>query len=152
MEPWTKQLVFYLHCKPPVLNLTCRIVWDWKTLLTDSLCTFASKNQLFCEKSNLTRFQHNTRHLYQIYGVFLIWNICHPQSSLPLTSIPVPHPMCVDCLCSAMPNTVTVFVFRAVRPFEHFGGRGKIRGLSHLLVSVVPSRVALGWVFQSLKT
>lgn len=152
MELWTKQLMFYLHCKPPILNLTCRIVWEWKTLLTNRLCTFASINQLYGEKSNLTRFYHNTRHLCQIYGVFLIWNPCHSQSSLPLTSIPVPRPMCMDCLCSPMPHAVTVFVFRAVRPFEHFGGRSNIRGLSHLLMSVVPSRVALGWVFESLKT
>lgn len=71
---------------------------------------------------------------------------------LPLTSIPVSGPMCVDSLCSAMSHTLNVFVFRAVRPSEHFGGRSEIWGLSHLLVSVVPSRVALGWVFESLKT
>lgn len=82
----------------------------------------------------------------------LIWNQCNHQQSLALTSIPVPGPMRVDSLCSAVARAFNVFVFRAVGPSEHFRGWGNIWGLSHLLMSVVPSRVAFGWVFKSLKT
>lgn len=45
---------------------------------------------------------------------------------LLLTSIPVPGPVCVYSLCSAVACAVDVFVFRAVRPPEHFAGRSDI--------------------------
>lgn len=67
-----------------------------------------------------------------------------------LTSIPVPGPMCVDSLCSAVPCAVDVFVFGAVGPPEHFAWGSDIWGVSHLFMSVVPSWMALGRVFESL--
>lgn len=68
-----------------------------------------------------------------------------------LTSIPVPGPVCVDSLCSAVARAVDVFVFGTVRPPQHFAGRSDVWGVAHLLVPVVPSWMALGWVFESLR-
>lgn len=80
----------------------------------------------------------------------LTWQWLSLSDKSDLTSIPLSGPVCVDSFRSAVPRTVNVFVFRAVRPPEDFAGRSDICRVPHLFMSMVHTRMALGWVFESL--
>lgn len=69
-----------------------------------------------------------------------------------LTSVPFSDAVCVESLRPAVARAVRVFVLWAVGPPEHFAGRGDLCGVARLLVAVFPSRMAFGWIFESLET